>query len=84
MTDMQRAAARRREELEMFRDWMHSHPHRSDPDVRPAAIDWLNSHIAELDKPQEMKNTLRPGRVRLRARLRSLVTLILTQTTRVE
>lgn len=84
MTEQQRAAARRRDELSMMRDWLHSHPHRSDPEVRPAAIDWLNSSIAELDKPQEMKNTLRPGRVRLSAHLRRLVTLILTQAVRHE
>ena len=72
----------RRKELIYVRDWLHSHPHRVDPDIRPAAIDYLNGCIAELermDKPEQMKSTRLAGRVRLRDRIRTLVAVILTQ-----
>lgn len=71
----------------MMRDWIHSHPHRSDPEVRPAAIDWLNSSIAELDKPDRplINENDRPARrPKLRAHLKRLVMAILPQAARPE
>jgi hypothetical protein len=78
--ELERQSNQRRKELQFQRDWIHSHPHRVDPEVRPAAIDFINNSIAELDEPREMKKTLRPGRVRLRDRLRLLVVAIISQT----
>jgi len=70
----------RRKDLIYFRDWIHSHPNRVDPKVRPAAIDFLNNSIAELDKLSEMENARRAGRTSLRDRLRTLVAAIVSQT----
>ncbi|MNR93436.1 hypothetical protein D3C72_244910 [compost metagenome] len=77
-------AIERRKQLEQYRDWLHSHPHRVDADVKPAALDFLNGSLAELDKPAEdpeqKENALRPGRAHdLRNRLRNLVMIILAQ-----
>lgn len=77
--ELQRERERRRKELIHMRDWIHSHPHRVDPEVKPAAIDFLNNSIAELDRPEKMKNTRRAGRMSLRDRLRTLVAVIVTQ-----
>jgi hypothetical protein len=79
--ELQRQREQRRKELVMTRDWIHSHPHRVDPEVRPAAIDFLNNSIAELDRFEKNERPLLAGRGRLRDRLRHLVTLILTQST---
>lgn len=79
--ELQRQREQRTKELAHFRDWIHSHPQHVHPEVQPAAIDYLNSSIAELDamgKPQKMKND-RPGRrPQLRTRLRILMLSILT------
>lgn len=77
-------AIERRKQLEQYRDWLHSHPHRVDADIKPAALDFLNGSLAELDKPEEVpeqkENALRPGRAHgLRIRLRNLVMLIVSQ-----
>lgn len=79
--ELQRQREQRGKELRHMRDWIHSHPDRVDPDVRPAAIDFLNNSIAELDKHAKMENPRRAGRgQRLRDRLRLLVVAIVTQT----
>lgn len=77
------AKDRRRTDLELQLNWVIGNPDKfEDANVREAAIDFLKGSIAELDKPdeiQKMKNTLRPGRVRLRDRLRTLIAAIVTQ-----
>ncbi|GIO13572.1 hypothetical protein J19TS2_31270 [Cohnella xylanilytica] len=78
-SELERQREQRRRELTYMRDWIHSHPHRVDPEVRPAAIDFLNNSIAELDEPSKMKNTRRAGRMSLRDRLRTLVAVIVAQ-----
>ncbi|MFD2330052.1 hypothetical protein ACFSR7_12440 [Cohnella sp. GCM10020058] len=73
---------RRRAELEHQLNMAIRAPYLfGDEEQRFASIDFIRSSIAELDKPEkprEMENTLRPGRVQLRAQLKRLVTLILT------
>lgn len=76
---MQRQRERRRKELEWRLNWIIGHPDKVDPEIRPAAIDFLKSSIAELDR-EEMKNTRPARRASLRHRVRSLVIAILTQT----
>jgi hypothetical protein len=65
--------------LEYYLLWLHSNPDKVDPEVRPAAIDFVKGSIAELKAPQ--KENDRPGRrpSRLRTRLKVLLSLILTQ-----
>ena len=75
-----RQIRQRKKSLEHFRDWLHSHPNRVDPELRPAAIDYMNGSIAELDKLLEMKNTRPARRMSLRDRLKTLVVAIVTQT----
>jgi len=82
--ELQRQLVQRRKDLVHFRDWIHAHPNSVDPEVRPAAIDWLNGSIAELDDPGQMKNTRRAGRMSLRDRLRTLVAAIIAQAARYE
>lgn len=82
--ELQRQREQRRRELEGFREWIRRNPHSVDPKVRPAAIDWLNGSIAELDEPGQMKNTRRAGRMSLRDRLRTLVAAIIAQAARYE
>lgn len=77
-------AIERRKQLEQYRDWLHSHPHRVDADVKPAALDFLNGSLAELDEPEvvpEQSKNAFPARktLGLRDRLKYLVTLIVAQ-----
>lgn len=87
MTEAQKTAkSERRRELETQLRWVTCHPQHFDPNQRDATIDFLKGSIAELDRPEEIKND-RPGRRprvnRLRDRLRTLLTVILTQSTAV-
>ncbi|BBH19794.1 hypothetical protein Back11_11390 [Paenibacillus baekrokdamisoli] len=54
-------------ELEHIRDWVHSHPEKVDPDVRPAAVDWLNGEIAGIQR-----KTTNRGRSRLAVRFKNI------------
>jgi len=83
MTDAQmKARNERRKELQRQLDWAIGNPHKfEDQNQRYGTIDFIKGSIAELDKPDEMKKTLRPGKVRLRDRLRYLVVVIVSQTT---
>lgn len=74
----------RRKQLEQYRDWLHSHPHRSDPEVKLGALDFINGSLAELDKPEivpEQSKNAFPARktLGLRDRLKYLVALIVAQ-----
>lgn len=59
-------------ELEHIRDWLHSHPAKVDPDVKPAAIDWLNGEIAGM----QTKTTNRV-RSRLAVRIKTILVALI-------
>lgn len=77
------AIERRKHQLEQYRDWLHSHPHRSDPDVKLGALDFINGRLADLDKPEivpeQKENALPARRTPLRSTLINLLLLIVTQ-----
>jgi hypothetical protein len=76
-------AIERRKQLEQYRDWLHSHPHRVDADVKPAALDFISSSLAELDEPEivpeQSKNAFPARKTPLRSTLINLLLSIVTQ-----
>lgn len=86
-SELQRQREKRLDDLRFQLNMTIRAPYRfEDEEMRNGAVDFLKSSIAELerqDKPLENEKPLRPGKGRLRARLRNLVALILTQTTSV-
>lgn len=75
--ELKRQRKQRISELKRQRKWIHKNPQQANP----AAIDFVNNSIAELNERRKMKNTLRPGKVlSLRTRLKVLLLSILTQT----